>query len=285
MFCFSLLPFIRISIWRLLCFSGAGSSGDEGSESSSDSELVDSSVSETTDLFDFLLCCFCDTDESESGSDFTVISLLFLLFRVIRFLPVLWFAVPPGAWPSGPVFSGTLCPLDGATFDEFFFSPMEESPLLLTVAPIAFKWFCTSFGSKGLLLRRLLIDAFTNSICFLKASGSMHSRLTGHDLELFFRCLVFLDCLLFFCLSSSLSSDLVFSFCLRILRPVRALLFKTLIIWASCHIQCRFEFCLYMLPSIMKLLYSKISLCSKIETFFKNTSCSPSTSRRSRTLA
>ena len=137
MFCFSLLPFIRISIWRLLCFSGAGSSGDEGSESSSESELVDSSVSETTDLFDFLLCCFCDTDESESGSDFTVISLLFLLFLVIRFLLVLCFVEPAGARPSGAVLSCTPGPLEGGTLDGFFFCPMEETPPLLTVAPIA----------------------------------------------------------------------------------------------------------------------------------------------------
>ena len=73
-----------ISNWRLLCLEIDDSFGVDVSVSSAgdsySSLSVDSSVSETVDLFDRFFG-FWGSEDSESGSDFILTSLLFLLLR------------------------------------------------------------------------------------------------------------------------------------------------------------------------------------------------------------
>ena len=125
------------SVWG----PGSGSSSDSSCSDSSDSPLaVESSVSETVDLFDRFLGILMGSEESDSGSDFTFISLLFLLFRSFVALPVPCFVVLSGPFPSGSTLFRTPFPVEGWVFDEFFFS-LLRAPKLLTDALIAFLYF------------------------------------------------------------------------------------------------------------------------------------------------
>ena len=82
---------------------------------------VDSSVSETTDLFDRLFCCLLDSDDSDSGSDFTLTSYLFLFLRNCPLSLVPWIVGPTGAGSLGALFPWSFGSVGGGTLDEVLF--------------------------------------------------------------------------------------------------------------------------------------------------------------------
>jgi hypothetical protein len=173
---------------------------------------VDSSVSETVDLFDRLFCCLLGSDDSDSGSDFTLTSHLFLFLRNCLLSLVPWIVGPTGAGSLGASIPWSSGSAGGGTLDEVLFSFLG-GPFLFTVATIALRCFITASGGSG-ALPCLLSALEVRSICTLKAAESISLRL-----ELLEAVLRHLCCFLDFSFSSSLFPD--------ILMPERAARLRT----------------------------------------------------------